>query len=240
MNPRQILPRFILLASFLTVVLTCSPVSAGTINVGGSLFFSGSSAMLLTGDRGFTASGIFFPSIMAGAFDCHTASMVSVPGITGCGPGSLVTPGLVINPTFSGRGPVAGAATLEDRFVGLGGQPPSPFGNIVLAFVGPPVIVPPLNVAEAVTLTNAGGSFTGTFFHVDSTSPPISGTETLEASGRATVSLRKGTHPDVGETWFFDSVRYDLEPTPEPATLLLFGTSIAGIGFAARQRRQKS
>jgi hypothetical protein len=40
--------------------------------------------------------------------------------------------------------------------------------------------------------------------------------------------------------WQFESGIADIHPTPEPATLLLFGTTAAGLGLARwKQRRRK-
>ena len=50
-------------------------------------------------------------------------------------------------------------------------------------------------------------------------------------SGLATVRLEQA----FGSYWI-TSIRYDFQPTPEPATLVLLGSGIAGL--AARQRRR--
>lgn len=52
-------------------------------------------------------------------------------------------------------------------------------------------------------------------------------------SGLVTVRLQQS----FGKYWI-TSVRYEFQPTPEPATLILLGSGIAGL--AARQRRRSS
>jgi hypothetical protein len=42
----------------------------------------------------------------------------------------------------------------------------------------------------------------------------------------------------LGDVWFQAS--FDLTPTPEPTTLLLWGTAMAGLGVARRRRSRKS
>ncbi len=47
------------------------------------------------------------------------------------------------------------------------------------------------------------------------------------------------TCPTCGMPFLTVSVQSDLEPVPEPTTILLFGTAVAGLGLAARWRRRK-
>jgi hypothetical protein len=56
---------------------------------------------------------------------------------------------------------------------------------------------------------------------------------TFDTSGPASITLR----PAFG-VWSFDSGFAEFEPTPEPATLLLFGTTAAGLGLARWYRRR--
>jgi PEP-CTERM motif len=64
--------------------------------------------------------------------------------------------------------------------------------------------------------------------------------EQLVGSATATLTLDKFDFgPQFGVAWRYDGIEYELEPIPEPTTLLLFGTTIAGLGFAARRRRQR-
>jgi hypothetical protein len=106
-----------------------------------------------------------------------------------------------------------------------------------MQFDGNPVIAPPPNIASVVALTNPV-TFTGLF------SNPASGAEKLVASAEATVVLEKANFsllpncPLIGDCWKFDSATYDLAPVPEPTTLVLWGTTMAGLGLAARRRKR--
>ena len=40
-------------------------------------------------------------------------------------------------------------------------------------------------------------------------------------------------------TWQWDSMVFELEPTPEPATLLLFGSTLGALGIFRKVQRRK-
>jgi len=60
----------------------------------------------------------------------------------------------------------------------------------------------------------------------------------LQGSGHWTVQFKKS--PTCPDLWFFDGAIFTLEPTPEPATLLLWGTAAAGFSLTGwiKRRRQ--
>jgi hypothetical protein len=62
------------------------------------------------------------------------------------------------------------------------------------------------------------------------------GTETFNSFRE--VLLETGTHSGFFELTASGSAVSNLEPVPEPATLLLFGTTAAGLGYLARRRRK--
>ena len=70
--------------------------------------------------------------------------------------------------------------------------------------------------------------------------PPIFGMM-VNGQGIATLVLSSYFDPNFGQLYSFRSVTYDFSPaaaTPEPATLLLFGTGLAAVTARYRRRRK--
>jgi hypothetical protein len=113
--------------------------------------------------------------------------------------------------------------TLEGTTYHVGGQLVSDLeARLTLAFTAPTLFAPPVNVAPIVALTTPV-SVSGTFVHQGVV-------EELGATASATLVLQRS---GFGELWDARSATYDLTATPEPSTLLLLGTSLAGLGLAA-------
>lgn len=196
------------------------PAGAGTINVGGTVTFPGFSGGFidLVGDRGFTAQGF------ADTF---------VQGLEGCTP---CLPGNPLN--LSSRVSTEDLlirVTLEDTTYRVGGQLVSADQpRFTLTFTAPTLFAPPLNVAPVVALTTPV-SVSGSFVH-------LGVVEQLGATATATIVLgRLPNCGSVGACWDSASAIYELQATPEPATLLLFGTTMAGLGVVrwVKRRRQQ-
>ena len=80
-----------------------------------------------------------------------------------------------------------------------------------------------------MTLTNPV-AFTATFPHIPA-GTTVGFVETLEATGTGTVTLKRVDF-GAGPAWDVERVTYDLQATPEPATLLLVGSTAVGLGVA--------
>jgi PEP-CTERM motif len=87
------------------------------------------------------------------------------------------------------------------------------------------VVAPPFGQSPTAILT-VPVDFSGAF-NVDGV-----GGNQLIAAARATLTLQQ-TDCCGGPAWLSDGIRYELEPIPEPTTLLLFGSTMAGVGLAA-------
>jgi hypothetical protein len=230
---RIVLPLF----GFMTfLLLTCSPTSAGTINVLGFVDIrggpSGDATLNLGGDHGFTLNGTaqFFsvgPQQCIGIFNpfCSPGATLSLGASSG---GSDVSAGA----TFQGVSYFVGG-------VGCGTSGSTPCGNLRIDFVGQTVVPPFGDFTKAILKEPV--LFGATFFHLEEEGP-FGSSEQLVASAIATLTLDKveNSLPQfAGPAWRFESIQYELEPIPEPTTLLLFGTAMAGLGLARwRQRRQ--
>ena len=128
-----------------------------------------------------------------------------------------------------------GNATLDGVFyanVGALGPPPFPVALASFNFTGE-VTAPPFKTSGFAAVT-APVNFSGLFLHDDGSGGTV---EQLVASARATLSLQE-IDCCGGPAWVYNGIRYDLEPVPEPGTLLLLGTALTGLGLLAPRLRQ--
>lgn len=210
--------RAVFVISGLVVMLMAAVAGAGTIDVGGTVTFPGSFSggfIDLVGDRGFTAHGF---------------SDTFVQGLEGCTPCLPGNP-LNLSSRVSTEDLFLIRVTLEDTTYRVGGQLVSADQpRFTLTFTAPTLFAPPLNVAPIVALTTPV-SVEGSFVH-------LGVVEQLGATATATIVLgRLPNCGSVGACWDSVSASYDLTPTPEPTTLLLFGTTMAGLGMARWWKR---
>ena len=99
------------------------------------------------------------------------------------------------------------------------------------------------NGSLLIPLGFTGGSLSAPFtFAADLFLPEAPGfvsRHTLSGAGTATLAFSKWTAPDFPGALVLDSVHYEfaaLEPTPEPASMVLLGTGLAGVWWRARRR----
>jgi hypothetical protein len=105
-----------------------------------------------------------------------------------------------------------------------------------LVFNGPGVVIPQSTVSN-LTLTSTF-TMTGTVIvhSLDAPGQPVIFSTAVSGSGIATMTLQYLANFGPGG-YVLTGVRYDFTPIPEPATLLLLGTGLAGL--AARRRRRR-
>jgi len=170
--------------------------------------------------NGFAATG--------GLSDGGPQGIMSPCASEPCQPGATVFP----NSTTFLDG--AGQATFNNTTM-----PVSWFSrDSTLLFSGPGVVIPN-SMASTLVLTTTF-NMTGTvFIHSLIDQIPVMFSTTVTGSGIATLTLQL-YDPNLGPGgYILSSVRYDFEPVPEPATLLLLSSGLGGLAMRYRRRRNK-
>jgi hypothetical protein len=153
--------------------------------------------------------------------------------------GGQTIPGCVLGHTVPGLGPLC----VNPHVFGLSWGSSGPLPLFAGAPPGHPVPAVPADILNVTTVAGAfsvgdvGASIIQGITPIDSVNfggdfvfgPPLTGPAQFVLEWQ----------PDTG-TWLplFAEGRFDLEPTPEPAILLLFGTTAAGLGLARWLRRR--
>jgi len=224
---------FLRVLAILLITAAAGSASAGTIDVTGSVDYDHLEGVAnFIGSRGFTYSGI--APIALSRLD---------PAMQCIGSPALCSPGTTISLTAAAFGvDILGQATLDGVFypnVGVGAIVCQSFPCSVLnlEFTGQ-VVAPPFGPSATAVVTTPV-NFSTFFFHDEGQGHGLFTTEQLLGLAHATLTLRQSDCCGA-PSWLYEHVRYDLEPIPEPATLLLLSTTAAGLGLARWRRRGRA
>jgi hypothetical protein len=205
---------------------------------GGSISYTMSNAL-----AGFAQVDITGPRIAIWAqenqFDHGYNFRCTILGGSNCSPGAT----LQVGGGGAGGDFLVGLATLDGVTHGLTWI--DPHVDSLKLFLSASVLIPEFGSISSVVLT-APFVLTGELYRtgfycptpfVCSGDTALSTTYLLHGRGIFYGAMHRENRSPFGDFWQTDSARFDLQLTPEPATLLLWGTSAAGLTLARWYRR---
>ena len=210
-------------------IVVSTPAAGETILIrqGGVGFDTGTPPGLALGSDGFLLRSLF-PSI--GEFDLCAAAP--------CFPGDVIRPSTVFGGESRGFALGSGFLIVGDRTYGAEAGPGALTFRGTLSFDAAPVVIPD---AGPFALLTSPFALTGTILGFESAAAttPLFFVDVV-GSGLVTLGLQR-LENDVPGAYRFLGVEYEiLDPVPEPATLLLFGSGAAAVLARVRRRGGRS